>query len=169
MQKISIIIPAYNEEKRIGEVLAKYCEFFRKEKDSVEIIVVLNACEDNTKAVVNKFQKKFQEIRFIEFKQAGKGFAITEGFKEALKEDFELIGFVDADMATPPEAFYALVKNIKNYDGVIANRWDKRSKIGPRTFFRKILSRGIILLFVVYFFLLIEILNVEQNYLKRIY
>ena len=114
MQRISIIIPAHNEEKRIGRILKKYSKFFREKKEFFVIIVVLNACKDNTLGVVKEFQKKFKEIKFLEFEQAGKGFAIIEGFKEALRKDFELIGFVDADMATPPEAFYALIENIKN-------------------------------------------------------
>ena len=142
MQKVSIIIPAYNEEKRIGRMLEEYCKFFRGKKEIIEILVVLNACKDDTLGVVKEFQKKFKEIKFLDFKQGGKGFAIIEGFKESLKKDFELIGFVDADMATPPNAFYGLIRHIKNADGIIANRWDKRSQIGPRTFFRKILSKG---------------------------
>ena len=141
MQKVSIIIPAYNEEKRIGRILEEYCKFFKKKKEIIEIIVVLNACKDDTLKIVKEFQKKFKEIRFLDFERGGKGFAIIEGFKEALKKDSELIGFVDADMATPPNAFYGLIRNIKSYGGIIANRWDKRSKVGPRTFFRKLLSK----------------------------
>lgn len=140
--KLSIIIPAYNEEKRIGRILEAYCKFFREKKEIIEILVVLNACEDNTLNVVKEFQKKFKEIKFLDFEQGGKGFAIIEGFKEALKNDFELIGFVDADMATPPEAFYDLVKNIGNYGGIIASRWIKGAKIYRQTFKRKVLSRG---------------------------
>ena len=141
MQKVAIVIPAYNEERRIGKTLEEYCKFFRKKKEIIEILVVLNACKDNTLKIVKKFQKKFKEIRFLDFKQGGKGFAIVEGFKDALKRDNDLIGFVDADMATPPSAFYDLIRNIKNRDGIIANRWDEKSKVGPRTFFRKVLSK----------------------------
>ncbi len=144
--KLSIIIPAYNEEKRIGRILEEYCKFFRNLKEegilNFEILVVLNACKDNTLNVVKEFQIKFKEIKFLDFGQGGKGFAIIEGFKEVLKKDFELIGFVDADMATSPEAFYDLVKNIENYGGIIASRWIKGAKIYKQTFKRKVLSRG---------------------------
>ena len=44
-------------------------------------------------------------------------------------------------MATPPSAFYDLVRNIKNIDGMIANRWDKKSKVGPRAFLIKVLIK----------------------------
>lgn len=143
--KLSIIIPAYNEEKRIGKTLEGYCKYFRNLKtDGIldfEILVVLNACKDNTLNVVKEFQKKFKEIRFLDFEQGGKGFAIIEGFKEALKKDFELIGFVDADMATPPNAFYGLVRNIGNYGGIIASRSIKGAKTNF-TFKRKLTHGG---------------------------
>jgi len=95
---------------------------------------------------VKKNQKKFKEIKYLNFKRGGKGFAITEGFKDTINRNVDLIGFVDADMATPPNAFYELVVNMmnnKNIDGVIASRWMKKSKISIRqTFLRRFVSRG---------------------------
>jgi len=132
MKRLSLIIPAHNEEKRISKTLESYHQFLKEKKDrkeliDFEILVVINNCKDATEIVVKKFSEKYSEIRYLNFKQGGKGFAVIEGFKEALKGNFELIGFVDADMSTPPNAFFGLVKNIKNNDGVVANRWDKRS------------------------------------------
>ncbi len=147
MKKVSIIIPAYNEEKRIGKTLECYDSYFKnlkKEKklDS-EIIIVINGATDSTEEIVKKYSKKNKEIKYLNFKQGGKGFAVIQGFREALKGKSDLIGFVDADMATPPEAFYDLIRNIRNFDGVIANRWDKRSKIKTRqTLLRRFVSRG---------------------------
>lgn len=147
MIKLSIIIPAYNEEKRIRNTLEKYCEFFRELKNKgvldFEILVVLNACKDNTINIVKECQKKFAEIKFLEFERGGKGFAIIEGFKDSLKDDFDFIGFVDADEATSPKSFYDLVKKIPFYDGVIASRWRKDSYIKTKqTLLRKITSQG---------------------------
>src|SRR3989344_7366153 len=149
-KRLSIVIPAYNEEKRIGNTLESYGSFFSeiKAKDyfNFEILVVLNGCKDNTLEVVKAFNKKFREIVYLNFKQAGKGFAITEGFKDSLKRDNEFIGFVDADMSTTPEEFYKLFKELQNKEylgGVIASRWLKNSRIKtPQTFLRKITSRG---------------------------
>jgi len=146
---ISIIIPAHNEERRIGKTLEVYVKFFRdkkkkKEIKNFEIIVIINNTQDRTEEVVKKFKKKYPEIEYLTFKRGGKGFAIVEGFKEALKGNSKLIGFIDADGATPPEAFYDLIKNINGcYDGIIANRWDKRSIIKTKqTLLRRIVSRG---------------------------
>lgn len=146
--KICIIIPAYNEEKRIGNTLKEYASFFKELKkkraiDNFEIIVVINNTRDRTKEIVKNYSKKYKEIRHLNFKQGGKGFAITEGFRDALKRDSYLIGFVDADMATSPEAFYDLIKNIENYDGIIASRWMNGSVIKTKqSLLRKIYSNG---------------------------
>jgi glycosyltransferase involved in cell wall biosynthesis len=145
---ISIVIPAYNEEKRIGRILEGYGSFFKqkkkeKEVSNFEILVVINNTKDNTEEIVRKFSKKYKEIRHLNFVQGGKGFAIMHGFKDALKRDNKLIGFVDADMSTPPEAFYDLVKNIGRYDGIIGDRWHKKSIITPKqSLFRRFISRG---------------------------
>lgn len=132
MEKISIIIPAHNEEKRIDKTLENYEQFFKEKKikgkiEHFEILVIVNNSKDRTEEIVEKFSKKYPEIKYLVFKEGGKGFAITTGFKEALRKGSDLIGFIDADMSTPPNAFYILIKNIQDYDGVIANRWDKRS------------------------------------------
>ena len=144
MRKAAIIIPAHNEEERIGITLKNYLLYFKDLKNKgildFEIIVVLNACNDNTDKVVNRFD--YNELIILDFERGGKGFAIVEGFKEAFKRSSDLIGFVDADMATPPNAFYGLIRHIGNYDGIIANRWDKKSKIWPKqSLFRRFLSR----------------------------
>src|SRR3989344_8176336 len=146
MEKVSIIFPVYNEEKRgLAEFLKEYTSFFNNLKKKkildCEFIAVLNACKDNSKGVAEQF--KSNNFIILDFERAGKGFAVSEGFKNALERNADFIGFVDADGSTPPEAFYDLIKNIKDVDGVIANRWDKRSNIAvPQTLIRRIISRG---------------------------
>lgn len=140
--RYSIIIPAYNEEKRIGPTLEDYCEFFYGKID-YQILVVINGTSDNTEGVVKQYQKKYAQIKYLNFERGGKGFAIIEGFKDSLKNDFDFIGYADADGATPPESFYDLVKKIPFYDGVIASRWRKDSYIKTKqTLLRKITSQG---------------------------
>src|SRR3989338_629340 len=122
MEKLTLIIPAYNEEKRIEKTLESYSHFFLdKMKENFEILIILNGCRDKTREIIEKFSNGKKYIKFKEFEKAiGKGGAIIEGFKIA---DSELIGYVDADGATNPETFYKLVKGINGYDGVIASRW----------------------------------------------
>jgi len=148
--KISIVMPAYNEESRIGRTLEEYSNYFdrllrEKKMEDYEILVVINGTRDKTEEIVNACAKENKRIAYLNFKRGGKGFAVTEGFKNALKSKkaFDFIGFVDADMATSPEEYWKLVRNIGGYDGAIADRYMRGAKIIPAFSFRRIIvSRG---------------------------
>jgi len=139
MKKVSIIIPAYNEQNRIEKTIITYVNYFRENPHcSVDFIVVLNGCTDNTERVVMKLKEAYLEVSMIKIAQSGKGLAIKKGFEEALKKSGELIGFVDADMATQPEYFNDLINNIGKNDGIIASRYMKGSYVYPsRPFIKK--------------------------------
>jgi glycosyltransferase involved in cell wall biosynthesis len=128
--KVAIIIPAYNEEKRIGRTLEEYGKYFKNQ--DVEILVVINNTTDKTEEIVRIVANKYKKIKYLNFKQGGKGFAIIKGFKEALKKDFDLIGLVDADMATSPREFFKLIENIGDCDGLIASRYIKGAVVKPK-------------------------------------
>jgi glycosyltransferase involved in cell wall biosynthesis len=118
-----ILIPAYNEERRIEPVLREYAEFFGKNYGGkFEIVVVLNGCTDDTFGVVQKVAAEYPAVRVLLFREPiGKGGALIEGLK--LSAQAELIGYVDADGATPPRAFMELLKRIDEADCVIGSRW----------------------------------------------
>jgi glycosyltransferase involved in cell wall biosynthesis len=118
-----LLIPAYNEEARIGPVLREYARCFRERyAGPFRIVVVLNGCRDNTLGVVEEVAREFTEIRFLNFPAAiGKGGALIEGLK--LAQSADLIGYVDADGATGPEAFLGLVHLTAQAECVIGSRW----------------------------------------------
>ncbi|MFA4887218.1 MAG: dolichyl-phosphate beta-glucosyltransferase [Candidatus Nanoarchaeia archaeon] len=139
--KLSIVIPAYNEEKRIGKTLDSYLTYFTKHyKKDYELIVVLNGCRDNTFGVVQSFSKHIQ-LKILEFKEAiGKGAAVIRGFN-ASHGDY--IGFVDADLSTSAEEYHKLVLNIEPSDCIIASRYIKGAHVEPKQpLSRRIASRG---------------------------
>lgn len=144
--KLSIVIPAHNEEKRIEKTLRSYSKFFdlvKKENNvNTNFFIVLNGCKDNTRTIVQRIQDPHMHI--IDLKQAGKGLAVTEGFKNALKEKNDFIGFVDADMATYPQYFYQLIKENSNKDVIFASRYMKESKILPQRPFIKTWGRELV-------------------------
>jgi len=150
--RLSIVIPAYNEEKRIGKTLESYSEFFenlRKDnKLDYEILIVINNTTDRTEEIVRDSQKKNKNIRYLNFKPGGKGFATIEGFKDALKRDNDLIGFVDADLCTLPEDFYNLVRNMGDYGGSIGSRYTKGAVIDPKPTGKRLVAKRLFNLFV---------------------
>jgi glycosyltransferase involved in cell wall biosynthesis len=124
--KISIIIPAHNEQARIKRTLETYYEFFKnieQEKQLFcEYVVVLNGCKDNTLTVVQECAQGRPEIRYLNLVEGGKGLAVKAGFADALTRENDLIGFVDADMATQPRYFYDLITQLSKCHGAEQNR-----------------------------------------------
>src|SRR5579872_1190238 len=131
--KLSIVIPAYNEENRIERTLRAYHQFFTTMHMPFELVIVLNGCKDNTLGVVERIRNDLaaNNIIIIDLVQAGKGLAIKAGFADALTRDNDLIGFVDADMATKADAFYDLIVNLDGSDGIIASRYMPGAQISP--------------------------------------
>jgi glycosyltransferase involved in cell wall biosynthesis len=118
-----LLIPAYNEEGRIEPVLRDYARFFQDHYEGkFQLVVVLNGCRDNTLGVVQKVAAEFPSVSWLEFKDPiNKGGALIEGLKLAPMAD--LIGYVDADGATPPRAYMDLIQHMPGYDCVIGSRW----------------------------------------------
>ena len=128
---ILLLIPAYNEEHRIGPVLDAYARVFSQRLGAgSSIVVVLNGCRDRTLSVVQQAESRFACISHLEFKDPiGKGGALIEGLRLSPRAEF--IGYVDADGATPPDAFLDLVDQASRSgaDCVIGSRWLPASQI----------------------------------------
>ncbi|MFP3985705.1 MAG: dolichyl-phosphate beta-glucosyltransferase [Candidatus Bathyarchaeia archaeon] len=142
--KLSIIIPSFNEEGRIKKTLQKYYNHLLQHNDAWEIIVVMDGCNDRTSKIVAEFTAKRKNVRFLEFPhRLGKGGAFLKSLSFA-QGDF--LGYVDADGSTEANEFLKLVTCIESegWDGVIGSRWvDDAGIVKEQTFFRKFLSRGL--------------------------
>ncbi len=118
-----LLIPAYNEERRIEPVLRDYARYFKANyPGKFQLVVVLNGCTDDTIGVVRRVGVEYPSVTALEFPEPiGKGGALIEGLKLAPLAD--IIGYVDADGATPPRAFHDLARRIDEADCVIGSRW----------------------------------------------
>src|SRR5438128_2668804 len=118
-----LLMPAYNEERRIEPVLRDYARYFQEHyQGKFQLVVVLNGCTDDTLGVVRRVTAEFPALSALEFPEAiGKGGALIEGLKLAPLAD--VIGYVDADGASSPRAFHDLVKLLDSADCVIGSRW----------------------------------------------
>lgn len=140
--RLLLLIPAYNEEARIGPVLREYVAYFRAHyRGDFRLVVVLNGCRDRTLQVVQASAEEAGGIEWIEFPAPiGKGGALIEGLRLAPETD--LIGYVDADGATPPRAFHDLIRQLSDYDCVIGSRWLPESRLGEaQPWKRRVASR----------------------------
>ncbi len=137
--ELSIVIPAYNEEKRIGETFSKITDFLNKNRIQNEIILVDDGSTDKTIDIVKKFKG---DIRILRNRiNSGKGYSVRRGIENA---KYNLVIFTDADLSTPIEELSLMFKEIKNgNDIVIASRSLPESVIVVKQpFYRQILGRA---------------------------
>lgn len=120
---ISIVIPAYNEENRLGRTLEKIHSYCRKKRSDYEVIVVDDGSKDRTV----KIAQKFKNTKVLKNKgNKGKGYSVRHGVMNASKD---LILFSDADLSTPIEMLDRLLPYADKYDIVIGSRKAKGSDI----------------------------------------
>lgn len=99
---LSVIIPAYNEAKRIGSTLQAVCGWLSRQSYDWEVIVVDNRSSDGTADAVRAVMQQYHAIRLIQEKRPGKGYAVTAGM---LFGTGEVRLFMDADNSTTIDHF----------------------------------------------------------------
>lgn len=125
---LSVIIPAYNEEKRITKTLESIKNFLAKQNYRSEVLIVSDGSNDRTVEVVKKFVANIPNFRIIENKENhGKGYVTRQGMLEAKGERRV---FMDADNSTSLEQIDKFLPFFEQgYDVVIGDRDLKESKI----------------------------------------
>lgn len=94
----SVIIPAYNEEKRIGNTLLAIDKYLSRMNFPYEILIVIDGAKDNTFSVVEKYQKMVKNLKILNNPENhGKGYVVRQGMLAA-KGVYRL--FMDADNST---------------------------------------------------------------------
>ncbi|PIR04904.1 MAG: hypothetical protein COV57_01880 [Candidatus Liptonbacteria bacterium CG11_big_fil_rev_8_21_14_0_20_35_14] len=127
---LSVIIPAFNEAKRIPLTLIDVDRILKDMDFDYEIVVVDDGSSDNTVLVVKKFADVIPYLRVIEnLENHGKGYVVRQGMIEA-KGEIRL--FMDADNSTTVDQFL-LMKNYfdKGASVVIGSRALKESELSP--------------------------------------
>jgi dolichyl-phosphate beta-glucosyltransferase len=138
-----VIIPAYNEEKRLPRTLEEINDYLQKQPYGSEIIVVSVGSKDKTVEVAQNFSDKIRKIEIINMPQSGegKGYSVKQGM---LKAKGEYRVFTDADNSTPVDQVEKMWPEFeKGYDVVIGSRDMKNSDVAvPQPFFRRFLGNG---------------------------
>jgi len=120
---VSIIIPVYNEEKRIKKTVKEVIDYFAGRNKNYEIIIVDDGSSDKTLDVVMEETKgHFRELHYLHnIKNMGKGFSVKRGMMFARGD---IVFFTDADLSTPIYEYEKLENALKNenYDVAIGSR-----------------------------------------------
>jgi glycosyltransferase involved in cell wall biosynthesis len=119
---ISIVIPAYNEEARLGPTLNRVLNFIRLQAWDAEVIVVDDGSHDHTADLVRKYAETDGMIRLIQNPgNRGKGYSVRNG---VLNARGRIILFTDADLSSPIEEAPKLLEALEaGADIAIGSRW----------------------------------------------
>ena len=139
--KLSIVIPAYNEEESIAETIDSIEEAFSKVKIEHEILVVNDNSKDNTLQVLEDLSKKYKAVRFETNEGPnGFGYAVRYGLE---RFEGDCVAVMMADLSDSP---YDLIKYYTtmldgDYDCVFGSRWMKGGKVIDYPFIKKLINR----------------------------
>lgn len=138
---LTIVIPAYKEEKRIHKILDAIAKYQKEKEFTIETIVVCDASPDDTAGVVRQYKDKLNDLRVIEGKvNKGKGGAVQEGM---LSAKGKYIIFADADNSTPIEQADKLLRFVPKYEVVIGSRYCDGGKLAvSQSLFRRLGGRA---------------------------
>lgn len=139
---LSIVIPCYNEARRIGITLEKVLQYCESSSRPAELVIVDDGSSDSTPAILQDFQKRWPATRiFRNEPNRGKGFSVRRGVLEARGE---FVLFTDADLSAPIEETDKLLAALESSraDAAVGSRAMNRQLIGvhqPR--FRELSGR----------------------------
>ncbi len=141
MGKISIIIPAYNEEKNLqNKPLDEVDEYLRKQEYPYEVLVVDDGSRDKTAEVVREQIKDKHHFRLIENSHGGKALTVMFGL---LHSNGDIALFTDMDQATPIKEIEKLLPRFdEGFDIAIGSRSGRKGA----PLLRKIMAGGFSLL-----------------------
>ncbi len=140
--RLSVVIPAYNEEQRIERTLQRIVEYLDARGDSYEILVVSDGSTDATEAIVQRFAQTHPQVHLLAYQpNRGKGHAVRYGI---LRARGERILFSDADLATPIEELEKLEPYLdQGYAIAIGSRPLRESQLIVRQpFYREMAGRA---------------------------
>jgi glycosyltransferase involved in cell wall biosynthesis len=139
-EKISVIIPCFNEESGIYENIKKIHEYLKENFDNFEIIAVNDGSTDKTVEELKKVQAEIPLEIINNRENEGKGKAVEDGM---MKSQNEIVMFLDADLAIPIEELPKFVEEIKKgNDLAIASRFVPGLKIVKKVlWYRRIMEK----------------------------
>ena len=138
--KISIVVPTWNEEGNIKLLIKHIDRTLKQRKITYEIIVIDDHSTDQTQNIVKSLKTQYPVRLYIKKDVKGKAQSLLEGFSYA---KYDLICIIDADLQYPPEVIPEMVEKIgKNADVIVANRREHNV-----SFRRKVLSAVFLHLF----------------------
>ena len=117
---LSLILPAYNEEKRLDECMEKVAGFIASRSDPIEVILVENGSKDRTYEIACGYAERYPWLKVLQEKKPGKGNAVRRGMLEA-RGKYRM--FADVDFSMPiSEVDHFIPPTLNDYQVAIGSR-----------------------------------------------
>jgi glycosyltransferase involved in cell wall biosynthesis len=152
MDKIYFVLPAYNEEANIEEVIAQWhpvCERINAEGNEAHLVIANDGSKDRTFAIMQNLQSKYPLLKPLDKPNSGHGATVLYLYRYAIENKADFIFQTDSDGQTLPEEFWQMWNNRHNYDFQIGTRGGRQDGVS-RVFVTKTLRLVVWLMFHVW-------------------
>ena len=146
MDKLYIVIPAYNESENIETVVDEWHPVAEKYGEDSRLVVIDDGSKDNTLEILDSLKEKYSRLIVLGKPNGGHGSAVIHGYKYALDAGADFVFQTDSDGQTRPEEFGPFWENRKKYQMVIGER-SGRQDGASRVFVTKTLKLVLWLVF----------------------
>lgn len=122
MDKLYIVIPAYNEEENIAAVAREWHEIVKKAGEGSRLVIINDGSKDSTYAKLQALQDELPQLVPLTKENSGHGGTVLWGYQYAVQQGADYIFQTDSDGQTIPEEFWPLWEKRKDYDCQIGYR-----------------------------------------------
>lgn len=127
--KLYIVIPAYNEEENIDDVVNEWHEVVEKINEESKLVIIDDGSRDNTYKKLLKLKKKYPQLDPITKKNGGHGATVLYGYDYAIKNNADYIFQTDSDGQTIADEFWQFWEQREDYDAIIGSRKKRQDGI----------------------------------------
>jgi glycosyltransferase involved in cell wall biosynthesis len=133
--EVSIVLPAYNEAKRMEDTVERTAAALREISPSFEIIIAEDGSKDGTDRICESLVRKYDFVKHLHsHERQGRGRALTRAFRSSKGE---ILGYIDVDLATDMKHLLELLQTIR--DG---NDFATGSRMLPQSNVKRPFKRG---------------------------
>jgi glycosyltransferase involved in cell wall biosynthesis len=125
MDKLYIIIPAYNEEENVKEVIEEWYPVLERCGEDSRLVIINDGSKDATFSIMQECAKEYPRFIPLTKSNGGHGSAVLFGYRYAIENGADYIFQTDSDRQTNPDEFEQFWNCRDKYDAVIGNRVDR--------------------------------------------
>ena len=122
MDKLLIVVPAYNESENIEELIRQWHPIVEDKPEGSELIIVNDGSTDDTLSVLTSLKDKYPRLNVLDKKNGGHGSAVLFGYNYAVQNGADYVFQTDSDLQTDPYEFKDFWDKREDYEAIFGFR-----------------------------------------------